>query len=128
MPLVEETIFRNKAVVTVFACSVLLHVLGFSSGTYLFQEFYSNTGAIIILVQAIALLVYPFLGWIANVHLTRFFALKCAPFVSAVGATVGVVGLCIVLQQDNPTNRTGPLTYIYHSCGNHIGHSQQEII
>ena len=115
MPLIERTIFKNKAVITVLVCSMLLNVMDFSSGTYLFQEFHGNTDAIIAGVQGLALLVYPFLGWLADVHLTRFSALKCAPLVSAIGAIVGAISLCFLLQLDRPSFHLGYLGVISYA-------------
>ena len=90
---------RNKALVIVFACNILLHVMiDASSSNYLLQEHSTGSNACISAFHGLTLLVYPVLGWLADVYLTRYTALKFAPVLSAVGAVTTAVGLSILVE------------------------------
>ena len=99
MPLVEAALIRNKALVIVFASNILLHaIVDVSSSNYLFQELSKTTIACLSAVHGLTLLVYPLLGWLADVYLTRYTALKCAPVLSVVGAVTVASGLSILVE------------------------------
>ena len=71
MPLIEAVVVRNKALVVVFVCNILLHVVvDVTSFNYLFQQGGKIDKACVMAVHGLTLLVYPLLGWLADVYLT----------------------------------------------------------
>ena len=114
MSLVELAIIRNKALLIIFACNILFHsLIDVSSSNFLFQELPGNTQQSISLIQGGTLLLFPLLGWLAEVYLSRYTALKCAPVLSFLGALSAAIGLIIIIQLGLPRKLLAPDLLVY---------------
>ena len=114
MSLVELAIIRNKALLIIFACNILFHsLIDVSSSNFLFQELPGNTQRNISLIQGGTILLFPFLGWLAEVYLNRYTALKWALVLSFLGAFSAAKGLIIIIQLRLPDDLLAPSLLVY---------------
>ena len=104
---------------TVFVCCILVHTGLLMNNIYLLYVLYTIQRSVYFVVQGVAFLFYPLIGWMADIHFTRYKTMKYSFLVIAFGSLlllsatipcivnsellrswplVGIAGLAVILQ------------------------------
>ena len=86
---------EKKPALIVIACCILIHITVIGSDVILYHTAGPTNSMIYLILQGVIYLLYPFLGWITDVYITRYRSVLFSFFLMIVGA-VPMILACIV--------------------------------
>ena len=77
---------EKRAACVVVVCCLLIHVTVIGSDVILYHTAGSSTRLIYLILQGVVYLLYPFLGWLSDVYITRYRSVLLSFIIMIVGS------------------------------------------